>query len=509
MSISMAVIVGIAGAARNAAAALCDRGRIVAVCEQERVTRTRRAGLRPSQLPTETIEAVLRLGGRVGADVSAYAVAEDTIDLPPGLRIERVDHHRAHAATSFFTSSYQDAVVLVCDRHGSPELTVWQGDKTGVTPLVFPWTGPAFATIYAKAAEAFGLAPDGDEHRLEALAHVADRWSEAPASLVAYTGDRLEVSPHFCESIASLLGPDRSRAAVPHAARIASGIQRLIGELLLQLVRDVQSRFGGRHLCLGGGLFYNSYFNTLLAQSGGYEHTFVPVNPGNAGVAIGAALEVAGPERALLRTAPLSPFLGPGYEPGEIKATLDNCKLSYDYVHGGQVIERTARVLSQGKFVGWFQDRMEWGPRALGNRSILASPLAPFVLENLNAFLKHREPHQSYSVSICADDVPRYFSGPATSQFMEYEYEVTDPAVLRALLPLNATRLRVQTVPESAGSFHTLIKAFGALTGVPILVNTSFNGFNEPIVCTPRDAVRVFYGTGLDMTVIGSFILQK
>jgi carbamoyltransferase len=277
----------------------------------------------------------------------------------------------------------------------------------------------------------------------------------------------------------------------------------------LQVVRDVKVRFGGRHLCLGGGLFYNSYFNTLLAQSGVYEHTFVPVNPGNAGVAIGAALEVAGPERDRHRDVPLSPFLGPSYEPGEIKATLDNCKLVYDYVHGGQVIERAATVLSQGKLVGWFQGRMEWGPRALGNRSILASPLVPYVLENLNVFLKHREPSRSYSVSICAEDAPRYFRGPAMSQFMEYEYEVIDPDALRALLPLNATRLRVQTVPESAGSFHTLIKAFGALTGVPVLVNTSFNGFNEPIVCTPRDAVRVFYGTGLDMVVIGNFILQK
>ena len=500
-------IVGIAGAARNAAAALCDRGRIVAVCEQERVTRTRRAGLRRSQLPAEAVEAVLRLGGRAIADVSRYAVAETAIDFPD-VRIERVDHHRAHAATSFFTSPFPEAVVIVCDRHGRPELTVWRGDDGGVTPVPFSWTGPAFATVYARAAQAFGLAPDGDEHRLEALAHVADHHSEAPLSLMAYHGDRLELSPHFSESIASLPGSG-SHGAVADAARTASGLQRSLGEVLLQLVQDVKSRFGGRHLCLGGGLFYNSYFNTLLAQSGLYEQMFVPVNPGNAGVAVGAALEVAGPERERGRRAPLSPFLGPGFDAGEIKVTLDNCKLLYDHVHDGQVIERTATALSQGKLVGWFHGRMEWGPRALGNRSILASPLAPYVLENLNVFLKQRDPYRSYSVSICAEDVPRYFRGPATSQFMEYEYEVTDADVLHALLPLKARRLRVQTVPESAGSFHTLIKAFGQLTGVPILVNTSFNGFNEPIVCTPRDAVRVFYGTGLDMAVLGNFILQK
>ena len=505
----MTVIAGIAGALRNAAASLCDNGRIVAVCEQERVTRTRRAALRRGRLPTETLETILRVGGRALADVSTYAVAETAIDLPSDLPVERVEHHRAHAATSFFTSPFADAVVLVCDRHGDPELSVWRGDVTGLTRLDFPWSGPAFATIYSRAAHAFGFAPDGDEHRLEALAHVADRPADAALSLVGSDGERLEISPQFSSCIANLVRSDGSGDVLPAAARVANGVQRSLGESLVHVVRAIHSRFGGHHLCLGGGLFYNSYFNTVVAQSGVYEHTFVPVNPGNAGIAVGAALQVAGKDRQPLGGLPLSPFLGPGYEAGEIKSTLENCKLSYDYVHGGQVIERAARAISQGKLVGWFQGRMEWGPRALGNRSILVSPVAPFVLENLNVFLKHRAPHRSYSVSICEDDVPRYFRGPPSSHFMEYEYEVIDIDALHALLPLNATRLRVQTVPESAGSFHMLIKAFGAQSGVPILVNTSFNGFAEPIVCTPRDAVRVFYGTGLDMAVIGRFVLQK
>jgi carbamoyltransferase len=183
--------------------------------------------------------------------------------------------------------------------------------------------------------------------------------------------------------------------------------------------------------------------------------------------------------------------------------------LSYDYFGDGQLIDRTAAALAKGKLVGWFQGRMEWGPRALGNRSILASPVSPYVLENLNLFLKRRAPHRPYSVSMCADDTARFFRGPASSQFMEFEYEPLDRATVQHLLPLDATRLRLQTVPESMTLFHRLIKAFGALTGVPILVNTSFNGFNEPIVCSPRDAVRVFYGTGLDMAVIGNFVLQK
>jgi carbamoyltransferase len=205
----------------------------------------------------------------------------------------------------------------------------------------------------------------------------------------------------------------------------------------------------------------------------------------------------------------LSPFLGPEFSPQDIKAVLDNCKLSYDYLRNGQIIDRTTAALAKGQLVGWFQGRMEWGARALGNRSILASPVAPYVLENLNVFLKHREPHRTYSVAVCAEDLPRYFRGPGKSALMEYEYDVLDRDLLRGLLPENATRLRVQTVDKSAGVFYELLRAFGDSTGVPMLVNTSFNGFNEPIVCSPRDAIRVFYGTGLDLAVLGGLVLQK
>jgi len=271
---------------------------------------------------------------------------------------------------------------------------------------------------------------------------------------------------------------------------------------------DVSNGCGGTNLCLAGGLFYNSYFNTLLARSDLYSNTFVPANPGNAGVAIGAALLAS--QRPIHRQpCSTSPFLGPGFTPEEIKATLDNCKLSYDYLSNGRLLDQTTAALVKGELVGWFHGRMEWGVRALGNRSILASPTAPYVLENLNRFLKQRDPHRTYSVAVCAEDASRFFCGPPASPLMEYEYEVLDRVLFRHLLPDNATRLRVQTVDASAGAFYDLLRAFGDLTGVPVLVNTSFNGFNEPIVCHPRDAVRVFYGTGLDMAVLDSLVLRK
>jgi carbamoyltransferase len=505
----MSVILGIAGASRNAALALCDAGRVVGVCEHARVTRTRRAALRPGQLPKETLETMLRLGGCSERDISAYAVAETSIQLPPGPPVEYIDHHLAHAATAFYSSPFVDATILVCDRSGNPELTVWRGTDQGITREAFSWTGPGFASVYTQAAEAMGFGREGDEHRLEALARVGERRCDASAPAITYHGDHLGMPSHFQASIASVIGRNGSAASVGQRASLADQIQRQIGELLLAVAADIRRRFECPRLCLGGGLFYNSYFTTLLAESGLYTELFVPANPGNAGVAVGAALAVAANETPLQRREPLSPFLGPEFSPQEIKAILDNCKLSYDYLRDGQVIARTTAALVRGQLVGWFQGRMEWGPRALGHRSILASPVAPYVLENLNLFLKQRKPHETYSVVLCAEDLPRYFRGPAKSSFMEYEYEVLDRDLLQHLLPPNTTKLRVQTVDESAGVFYELIRAFGDVTGVPMLVNTSFNGFNEPIVCSPRDAIRVFYGTGLDMAILGGLVLRK
>jgi carbamoyltransferase len=504
----MSIILGIAGASRNAALALCDAGRVVGVCEHARVTRTRRAALRHGQLPKETLQTVLQLGACSERDISAYAVAETSIQLPPDRPVEYVDHHLAHATTAFYSSPFKDATIVVCDRGGSAELTVWRGDGEGIRQETFSWSGPGFASVYSQAAEAMGFG-HGDEHQLEALARVGERQSNEAIPAIAYRGDHLEVPTHFQASIGALIGRNGSRASGAQRASLAEQIQRQVGDLLLHVVSDISRRFGGSRLCLGGGLFYNSYFTTLVAESGVYAETFVPANPGNAGVAVGAALAVAADETPLERREPLSPFLGPEFSPQDIKAVLDNCKLSYDYLRNGQIIDRTTAALAKGQLVGWFQGRMEWGARALGNRSILVSPVAPYVLENLNVFLKQREPHQTYSVAICAEDLSRYFRGPAKSSFMEYEYEVLDRDLLRNLLPPNATRLRVQSVDASAGTFYELIRAFGDLTGVPMLVNTSFNGFNEPIVCNPRDAIRVFYGTGLDMAVLGSLVLVK
>jgi carbamoyltransferase len=193
----------------------------------------------------------------------------------------------------------------------------------------------------------------------------------------------------------------------------------------------------------------------------------------------------------------------------DIKACLDNCKLSYDYLSETAVIDQTVDALRRGHLVGWFQGRMEWGHRALGNRSILASPLSPYALDNLNVFLKQRERHRVYGLSVREEDLGRYFIGSSRSRYTEYEYQLVDPQVFRHVVPTGVTRVRVQTVDDTAPFFSSLHRAFHDETGVGALLNTSFNGFNEPIVCSPRDAIRVFFGSGLDMLVLGPFVLRK
>ena len=270
----------------------------------------------------------------------------------------------------------------------------------------------------------------------------------------------------------------------------------------------VQRATTSPNICVSGGLFYNSYFNRLVQSCGLFDATFVPVDPGNPGL-VATAVPESAKSKPGAKIVPISPFLGTESALSDIKATLDNCKLTYSLLHEDRLIEQTVDALVRGHLVGWFHGRMEWGPRALGNRSILASPLSQYATENLNVFLKHREPYRSYGVSVCDEDASSYFEGTVSSPFMECEYLVRDPGQFPGLGPEVRAPVRVHTVGDHPRLFRKLLKAFGLATGTAVLINTSFNGFREPIVSSPRDAVRVFYGTGLDMVALGTFVLRK
>ena len=462
------IFAGTSRARLGPAAALIDTTRqMVAACEENRLTRAVDTGT--SEPPRLSIAELLRYIGGDERDVSrSVAVDAD------------VDARRAHAEYAFRASGFESTVVLVCDANRPRGWAAWefhQGDGAagdGANPpleLTQNIGDYPIAAIYSGLAESLGFRPMREEHLVEALARA--RHPEALAT------------------------------------------QQRLGDDLLTLIQRVRQHSTSRALCVTGGLFFNTYYTTLAAGAGIFERVYVPPHPGRNGAAVGAALLAAnGGLSSGIRAQTGSPYLGPSYTDLQIKETLENCKLSFDLLHTERLIDVVLHALSRGRLVGWYHGRLEWGPRALGHRSVLADPLAPHVLENLNGFLKRRPSYRTYGVSVPLSDLERYFervavAGPAASPFMQFEYRPRDPEKFRPVLPDGVQSLRVHTVDDSEPRFLRLLQLWGERTGVPVLVNTSFNGFHEPLVCSPRDAIRVFYGTGLDVLALENFYLRK
>lgn len=498
------MIAGIGGGSRNGAAALVDAGHLVGVCAQERVSRLRGAGVNATGLPDEALDLLLQRLGRTRAAIARYAVAAGN-GPAPAVAADRVDHHLAHAATAYLTSPFASAAIVVCDHEG-PEVSVWRGDGASLNRVEWPWQGPGFVSVFSRCSAALGFTQAAADQRTEALARLRpDSRDAAVDRLIRREGASLVVDPGLEAFIASRMAGHGEDGSPAHAA-LAAALQGRLADLLIEFLTEVRASLGVERLCLGGSLFYHSSMNTRVRQSGVFAEVFLPVDPGDSGLAVGAALQ------ALERPpAHVSPFLGPAYSAEETKHVLDNCKLQYSWESEEAAVQAAVRALQQGRLVGWFDEGMEWGPRALGARCILANPAAPYVLENLNRFLKRRDPWRGYALSGLQESLADHFDGPASAPFMECDYRPHDAARFREALPSADAAVRVHSVAEggSLPRFRRLLEAFGEATGLPFLINTSFNGFHEPVVCSPRDAVRVFYGTGLDVLVMNQFVLRK
>ena len=497
-------IAGISGFKRNAAVAICRGGSLAAVCQEERVTRRREVGVETGGFPMAAFGAALQSAGVHEDHIAEIVVGEPGLGRFCRGGAREIGHHHAHAATSFLTSGCREAIVVVCDTNPASEVTVWRGSGSRFELLDVPWRGPGFARVYSRLTTLLGF-PAGAEPIVEAVARLhRARDAGRAAELVGYADGTLSIAPGFDEYV-----ENARHGGLEHVAMAAGSVQSRLAELFVEFLEDAARWHAAPDLCVGGGLFFNTYFNSVIRNSGVFERVHIPVNPGNGGVAAGCAL-VRGYHHGD-RTQPevASPFLGPESTNEQIKAVLDNCKLSYAFLEDWRLLPLCVEALARGELVGWFRGRLEWGPRALGNRSILANPLAPYALENLNRFLKQRAPYRTYGLAVCEEDASRFFEGPPASPYMECEFTLRDPERFAGMCPAGVSRLRVQTVSSDPSPLRSLLVALGQRTGVPVLVNTSFNGFHEPIVCSPRDAVRVFYGSGLDMLVIGNFVLRK
>jgi carbamoyltransferase len=439
----------------------------------------------------------------------------------PNARISIVEHQRAHAASAYFASPFERATVLTLDGSGDFRCGArYHAEGTSLELEREVFYPDSIGDLYTRVTELLGFRPRGEEHKVQWLSAYA-KPELAPVFLrmmsrevtgfrldrAYFDSDRLSRGG-FSERFFQEIGlEDETQIDDAWRARIAAGLQAAVEAVTLEMAGE------GENLCLAGGLFYNVMLVAAFERSGRWKNVFVQPAAGNTGTALGAAwwtyhANLGGTERVPLRTL----ALGPEYGIAGVKEVLENCKLRFQFLLTGDAITGAAvEQLANDKIVAWMQGRMEFGPRALGNRSILASPLNPYSSENLNIYIKRRERFRKFAASVPAESASQYFETGANARFLSTvgrvrpEYAKTFEAAL-----LGGDMLRVHVVEQTENPlFHALLTAWGRKTGLPVLYNTSFNLFGDPLVCSPRDAVRSFYSSGIDSLIAGSFLLEK
>jgi carbamoyltransferase len=455
--------------------------------------------------------------------VSAFG----TRRLPP---LRFFAHHAAHAATAYYLSPHDDALIVTLDGSGDSQCaTVWLGSGAGMELIHEVEIPDSLGWFYAAITEFLGFSAYDGEYKVMGLAAYGRphaRFREALEQVVplaadgwSYRADRkfIHHGPHtysdrFTDHLVDLLGlPPRQGpvALAPIHEDLAFEVQRLLEDRVLRFVRHFREATGKRHLCLAGGVALNVKMNSRLRQSGLFEDVYVFPIPSDSGTAIGAAAGVYH-ELTGRRPQPLEHlYLGPAFSDAEIEQQISSCGLRYRVCE--DIAEAAAELLCEGKVLGWFQGRMEGGPRALGGRSILADPRAIESRDRVNAAIKFREYWRPFCPSLLEEAAARFMREAVPAPFMITAFEATEEAKAQcpAVVHVDGT-MRVQTVDGQAQPrFHALLEAFGRRTGVPVLLNTSFNVKGEAIVCSPRDALRTFCSTGLDALAIGRCLVEK
>jgi carbamoyltransferase len=378
---------------------------------------------------------------------------------------------------------------------------------------------------YGDEGKVMGLAPYGTPRRLEEMRRIVrlDRglfelgldffvhhdegvdmtWDEGPPTIGRLFSDRL----------VELLGPARERGApiTSHHEDVAASLQAMLEESYLHLLDELWRRTGNPRLCLAGGVALNAVANGRILRETAFEDLYVQPAAGDSGTALGAAYhvlhqELGAPRRFVLDHA----YTGPAFGDAEIAAALRDAGLETEPLGDDELFRLTAARIAAGDVVGWFQGRMEFGPRALGNRSIVTDPRRRDMKDVLNARIKQREPFRPFAPSILAEATGEWFDQDYPSPFMVLVYDVRPEKrdLVPAITHVDGTG-RLQTVEERVNPrYYRLIKEFERLTGVPIVLNTSFNE-SEPVVMTPTDAIETFEKTQMDLLVLGNFVVRR
>ncbi len=423
-----------------------------------------------------------------------------------------VAHHLAHAASAFHVSPFEKAAVMTLDGRGEKATTGYAvGRGTDLEWLGQVHMPHSLGLLYEDVTDYLGFLRSSDEYKVMALASFGKPRFAAEFREIVRLGDggQYTIQPTRLEE---RFGPARQRGGplLDRHFDIAHSLQVVLEDTVVELSRWLHQTSGCDDLCMAGGVALNCVMNARVRDRGPFRRIWVQPAAGDAGTSLGAAVWIAAKERAD-GSRPYTmhhAYLGPSFRIDEIESFLQWSKLPYRQLDN--IPEQTADILAQDQVIGWFQGRMEFGPRALGARSILASPIRPEMQARLNE-IKDREDFRPVAPVVLEEAAPDWFVDADVSPFMLFVHDVRPEKADRipAVRHTDGTA-RIQTVNRSQHAlYYDLIKAFAARTGVPVLINTSFNTRGEPIVCTPRDAVESFWTSPLDALVIGPFLLQK
>jgi carbamoyltransferase len=463
------------------------------------------------------------------------------------------EHHLSHAASAFYPSPFENAAVLTMDGVGEWATTsaaTGDGSKLEIFQEIhFPHS---LGLLYSAATYYTGFKVNSGEYKVMGLApygepKYANLILDHLIDLKADGSFRLDLSYFdYCtgftmtnERFAKLFGqpvrkPDQF--LTPFHMDVAASIQAVLDEAVLRLTRSLAKQTRSRNLCLAGGVALNCVANGKVLRDGHFENIWIQPAAGDAGGAVGAALSayhgfVGKPRKTNGADGMAGAYLGPQYSQAEIERRLTAARAKFSVLGEAAMIDAAAQALADQKAVGWFQGRMEFGPRSLGARSILGDARSPAMQKNLNLKVKYRESFRPFAPAVLREDVADWFDLKSDSPYMLIVADVkdskrrqmsTEEQALFGIDKLNVSRseipavthvdysARIQTVHRNTNPlFHRLLSRFKELTGCPVLVNTSFNVRGEPIVCTPEDAFRCFMGNELDVLVIGECVLEK
>jgi len=589
-------ILGISAFYHDSAAALIEDGRIVAAAQEERFSRKKH----DSRFPVHALRYCLTEGG-IGLGNVDHVVFYDkpflkferlletyltfaprgiksfSMAIPLWLReklflrdllhkeLQKIDgngswnrqllfseHHLSHAASAFFPSPFEEAVVLTMDGVGEWATTsaaIGKGNCLEVIKEIhFPHS---LGLLYSALTYYTGFKVNSGEYKVMGLApygepKYADKIFKHLMDVKPDGSFRLDLSYfNYCTGLTMTNakfddlfgGPPRKpdQLLTQRHMDLAASIQAVTEEVVLRLTRSLRKETGIRNLCMAGGVALNCVANGKVLRDGHFEQIYVQPAAGDAGGALGAALVgyhmQLGQERRVNGDAMRGAYLGPAFAQTEIESRLKSCGAKFDLLEDSALIATCAEDLAQGKALGWFQGRMEFGPRALGNRSILGDPRSPTMQKTLNLKVKYRESFRPFAPSVLRERVSDWFDLDNDSPYMLLVANVVkarrremtiEENQLFGIDKLNVPRsdipavthvdysARVQTVHKDTNPrYHALLSAFEGKTGCPVLVNTSFNVRGEPIVCVPEDAFRCFMGTELDVLAIGNCYLRK